>query len=505
QTDVAGNVGAASTAFLFTLDTIAPALVTLSDVVPNVRSTSVTSIDVTFSEAISLTSLTFADLILSRDGSANLINAGSGVAIAQDGIDPTLYRITLPAPLTSTSGGYSLKVVGAAIADLAGNASSGNVVATWTMNATSTAAPGTPSLLSPIGVINDVTPTFSWTATSLAARYDLWVNNLSTGASQVIRQTSLVSTTFTPSANLAYGSYRVWVRALNGSDVASSWSTSADFRIGAPTVTAPTGTTGSATPAITWTAVDAAAKYDLWVDSLTTGASQVIRQTNISGGSPTFTPTNPLAVGAYRVWVRAIDATGASTAWSVASDFSVGIPSITGPIGTASSTPTISWTNTGATNYDLWVDNLTTGASQVIRQTISGTNSFTASTLPSGTYRAWVRAFDAQNVATPWSAASDFRIGIPTVTAPIGSISTTFPTFTWSTIAGTSRYDLWVDNLTTGSSQAIRQTNLTTSSFTPATPLAAGSTYRVWVRAFNAQNVASQWSPFADFMISNVI
>ncbi|MFO0864200.1 MAG: hypothetical protein U0744_06015 [Gemmataceae bacterium] len=70
--------------------------------------------------------------------------------------------------------------------------------------------------------MNDVTPTFTWTATSLAARYDLWVDNLTTGASQVIRQTSLVATTFTPVANLPYGSYRVWVRAFNGSDVASS-------------------------------------------------------------------------------------------------------------------------------------------------------------------------------------------------------------------------------------------------------------------------------------------
>ncbi|MFO0864207.1 MAG: Ig-like domain-containing protein [Gemmataceae bacterium] len=242
QTDVAGNVGTASAAFTFTLDTIAPAMITISDIVPNVRSTSVTNVDVTFSESIALTTLTFADLILSRDGSVNLINAGSGVVITQDLGDPTIYHVALPAALTSTSGGYSLKVVGAGIADAAGNASSGNLVATWTMSAASTAAPGTPTILTPIGVLNDVTPTFTWTATSLAARYDLWVDNLTTGASQVIRQTSLVATTFTPVANLPYGSYRVWVRAFNGSDVASSWSTSADFRIGAPTITAPIGT-----------------------------------------------------------------------------------------------------------------------------------------------------------------------------------------------------------------------------------------------------------------------
>ncbi|MFO0864199.1 MAG: hypothetical protein U0744_06010 [Gemmataceae bacterium] len=284
-------------------------------------------------------------------------------------------------------------------------------------------------------------------------------------------------------------------------------STSADFRIGAPTITAPIGTEPTNPPTIAWTAVDAAANYDLWVDNVTTEASQVIRQTSIPGGTTTFTPPNPLATGTYQVWVRAIDATGASTAWSVASFFSVGVPTITGPIGTATSaTPTITWTNTGAVRYDLWVDNLTTGASQVIRQTTLATNSFTVlAALPSGNYRAWVRGFDALNVATPWSQASDFRIGIPTVTAPIGTIYSTLPTINWDAVAGAVRYDLWVDNLTTGASQVIRQTNVATNSYTAVVPLAAGSTYRVWVRSFDALNVASAWSPFADFIISSVL
>ncbi|MFO0864201.1 MAG: hypothetical protein U0744_06020 [Gemmataceae bacterium] len=55
-----------------------------------------TNVDVTFSESIALTTLTFADLILSRDGSVNLINAGSGVVITQDLGDPTIYHVAAP-------------------------------------------------------------------------------------------------------------------------------------------------------------------------------------------------------------------------------------------------------------------------------------------------------------------------------------------------------------------------------------------------------------------------
>src|SRR5205085_2710370 len=46
----------------------------------------------------------------------------------------------------------------------------------------------------------------------------------------------------------------------------------------APALFAPAGTTTNTQPTISWTAQDGAATYDLWVDNLSTGTSQVIRQ-----------------------------------------------------------------------------------------------------------------------------------------------------------------------------------------------------------------------------------
>jgi uncharacterized delta-60 repeat protein len=503
QTDSNSNTSVASNPFVFALDTSDPQVASLSSVAPNPRNVSLTSLEVLFSESIDLATFNYADLVLQRDGGSNLIGAGSGVSIAATA-NPNLYRIQLPSALTAASGNYVLKVNAAGITDLADNAATNDVQSSWAMHANGVL--GVPVFASPLGAVNDATPTISWSAVTYAGKYDLWIDNLTTGASQVVRQQNLAGTSFTPSANLAFGSYRMWIRAFNGAGTPGSWSAGVDFRIAAPTLTGLVGTASFGMPTITWSAIDGAARYDLWVDNVSTGVAQVMRRTNLTATQAT--PSSPLAAGLYRVWVRALDAAGNSTAWSAASDFTVGIPTITGPVGTASSsTPTIVWTGLpNVSLYDLWVDNLTTGASPVIRHQTLATHSYDVTTpLSAGQYRVWVRAFDFSGAASPWSKSHDFVVGIPTVTAPIGIVQTTTPAFTWMAVPNAARYDLWVDNITTGQSQVIRQTNVTTASFTPSSPLTASSTYCVWVRAFDAQNRASAWSAFADFSIGAVI
>jgi hypothetical protein len=87
----------------------------------------------------------------------------------------------------------------------------------------------------------------------------------------------------------------------------------------------------------------------------------------------------------------------------------------------------------------------------------------------------------------------------PTVTGPTSATTATPPTFTWTASAGATRYDLWVDNLTTGVSQVVRQPNVLTNSYTNPTALPAGN-YRVWVQAYNG-NQASAWSAPMDFTV----
>src|SRR5262249_17649322 len=153
-------------------------------------------------------------------------------------------------------------------------------------------------------------------------------------------------------------------------------------------------------------------------DNVTTGQGQVVRQTV---AATSLTPPNPIPRGQYMVWMRAANSAGSFGSWSSGYSFFIdttapAIPTFTGPTSpTAVLTATLAWSSsTGATRYDLWVDNVSTGQTQLIRQQNLATNSFTpANSLPVGSYTAWVEAFDATNQTRGWSAGYSFTITVP--------------------------------------------------------------------------------------------
>jgi PKD repeat protein len=371
------------------------------------------------------------------------------------------------------------------------------------------APPAVPTLTSPVGSIANLTPTFSWSASTGASRYDLWVSNLSTGQTQFIRQQNLTTTSFTPANPLPQGSYQTWVRAFNNAVDPSSWSAGVSFTINtAPTMTSPTGSTPNTTPAFTWTTSPGATRYDLWVNNLTTGQNQIVRQQNLT--TTFFTAATPLPVGSYIAWVAAFKGT-TSLGWSAGLNFTIlapAAPTLTGPAATTTdTTPTFTWTaSPGASQYDVWAQNQTTGQSQVVRQTVSGTSYTPSSPIPRGQYTVWVRAANNAGAFGAWSAGYNFLLdttapAIPTITGPTSPSASLSPVIMWSASAGTARYDLWVDNQTTGKTQLIRQQTLTTNSYTPATALTPGS-YAAWVEAFDNTNQTRGWSPTFHFTVT---
>lgn len=383
--------------------------------------------------------------------------------------------------------------------------------------------PAKPSITSPTGTIANATPTFSWNAVANAVRYDLWVDNRMTGQSEVIRQQNLTTNSFTPAAPLPNGDYRVWVRAFNPAGEAGNWSNIGDFSIliveprpVAPTLFGPAGNTFETQPTLAWQAIPNAVRYDLWVNNDTTGQTQVIRQPNLT--TTTFTPTSELPRGTYTFWVRGINIDGLPGNWSNPLTFNVTIdfpvpatPTILSPVdgSTTSTHPSFTWELIpGAVSYDLWVDNTMTGEEQFIRLPNLTENHFHPTTpVPAGTYSVWVRAMNEEGEFSPWSVPTNFTVGTvaplpgrPVVSAPVGLINDSTPTFRWQSTDADS-YELWVANRTAGISEFIRVFDLTTTSFTPSTPLPAGE-YIVWVRAFNSQGGASSWSLARFFQVS---
>lgn len=379
--------------------------------------------------------------------------------------------------------------------------------------------PARPTLTAPSGTVM-ARPELRWDAVSGATTYDLWVDNRSTGEEQVIREQNLTTTTFTSAADFPAGTYRAWVRAGNTAGF-GEWSRLLDFTVAAsvqiparPTLAAPAGTVTSR-PDFRWDTVADATVYDLWVDNRTNGEEQVIREQSLT--TTTFTPSTALPAGNYRAWVRAGNSAGFGE-WSSLLDFNVdeGIqvparPNFFEPYRTLTSArPRFGWQDFLGREImasDLWVDNLTTGEEQVIREQNIATTTFTPATdLPPGMYRAWVRAANSAGFSS-WSVPVDFTIdrnipvlARPTLTAPTGTVGSR-PEFHWNEVtgAGITTYVLRVDNLTTGESHVINRHNIATTMFTALADLPAG-TYRAQVSA-SSSNSDSAWSQPIDFTV----
>ncbi|NMQ18949.1 hypothetical protein E4P82_06835 [Candidatus Competibacter phosphatis] len=197
---------------------------------------------------------------------------------------------------------------------------------------------GTPILISPSGMISDTTPTYTWTGSSAATWYRLYVQ----GPSGVVidhwytaAETNCSSDTscvVTPTTTLASGNHRWWVQAW-GSGVYSNWSSYKDFTVSGggggvstPILISPSGTISDTTPTYLWTGSSGATWYRLYVQ----GPSGVVidhwytaAETNCSSDtSCAVTPTTTLASGNHRWWVQAWGS-GIYSAWSSAMDFSV--------------------------------------------------------------------------------------------------------------------------------------------------------------------------------------
>jgi hypothetical protein len=95
------------------------------------RSTALTATGARFSSPVNLATFTWEDLLLTRDGGANLIASGAGISIVGTG-DPLLYTINLPGGLSADPGNYVLTILGSGIQSTTGLTVSNNGTITWT-------------------------------------------------------------------------------------------------------------------------------------------------------------------------------------------------------------------------------------------------------------------------------------------------------------------------------------------------------------------------------------
>ncbi|MEQ9409256.1 MAG: GEVED domain-containing protein [Fuerstiella sp.] len=350
----------------------------------------------------------------------------------------------------------------------------------------------------------DSLPLFTWSPVAGAVRYELEVNNLSTGQNQVILQSQLTTSSFRPPAALPAGTYSWRYRAHDGSGFLA-WSPSATLFIfatsGTPPITDPVAGSIDSLPTIAWSPVAGATRYELWVNA--TGQDRVIHQTGLTGTS--FTPSSGLAADTYTAWVRAYSGAAAISAWSPAFTFVLGTSTtsvLTDPIATSSNTlPTFGWLPTTSQSYTLRIDNLSTATTDVlVADQLTGTSFTPSVSLPSGSYSATIQA-----VGTAESAAVRFQIepvsGQAEFTRPSGNSDNPLPVFAWTEVSGATRYEIWVDDVSRGISRILHSSSVFETSYAAPQPLSPGL-YRAWVRAFGSSGSIGTWSTALDYRVT---
>lgn len=273
-----------------------------------------------------------------------------------------------------------------------------------------------------------------------------------------------------------------------------------------PTLITPTGTLSTLFPKFEWTAGSNAASYQLEVANLTTGVAIYYTQTVTT---TSHTAVTPFAQGNFQARVRTVAGNNANSPWSNVVQFTVDIPDpqkpkVTrpqGPIG--DSFPVFEWgKNTNDASYSVWVNRIVGNSStRVVYATGLALNTYTHfSPLPDGDYVVWVRAFNVLGEFSNWSDPVSFKITAPiptkpVITAPTATTNEIRPRFVWSSVEGVARYDLQIDNLSTQTTQFIREQNLTRTQafYDPTKDLTQGN-YVAMVRAINGNGVAGPWS-----------
>ncbi|MCY2986427.1 MAG: FG-GAP-like repeat-containing protein [Planctomycetota bacterium] len=130
--DLGGNAGTNSLSTSWAKGTVAPVVVSVGPVSPDVRNQSVSAIDVEFSTAIDDTSFGPEDLTLTRNGGGNLVDQNITITPLSD----QEFRIGGLDSLTAAEGAYVLRITAAGIRDTGGRSGIGSNEARWTMDTT---------------------------------------------------------------------------------------------------------------------------------------------------------------------------------------------------------------------------------------------------------------------------------------------------------------------------------------------------------------------------------
>jgi hypothetical protein len=227
------------------------------------------------------------------------------------------------------------------------------------------------------------------------------------------------------------------------------------------TLLEPSGQAVTNTPTYQWVPSAGATWYQLWVNDSNGNAVNrwyTAEQVGAASGTAAVTPGDLLSSGNARWWVRAWSSEFGFCPWYGPLSFQVGgdcgVPSPLAPFGSVvPGAVEFSWQPVdGATWYQLWVS----GPSGIVvnrwyTAAAVGAGSGVARVVPEaifsgGGFNWWVRSWSSGTGNCPWSAATEFSVGLPVAPeqlSPLGGVVFgPLPTFRWQPVANATWYQL---------------------------------------------------------------
>lgn len=295
------------------------------------------------------------------------------------------------------------------------------------------------------------------------------------------------------SARNMQGTAEITVEASNSAGSATeTFHLEIQFADGVPTLTSPDGTISNPRQKFDWTSVANAARYEIEITPADDVLNPLVQQ---SVTATHWQPDFDLPLGDYVVRVRSFDASNQPGNWSGVQDISVATPvSIDAiPSRLTERRPTITWKAVaGAANYEVWLNNVTTGEARVIHQTgITGNSLQIATDLDGGLHQLWIRAFDSNQNPASWSVVTSFNV----IPAALNSGLSTFdrkPELRWTGLTGFSSYEIFIRS----KAGDLVETGISDMSWTPPNDLSDGP-QRWWIRGVAANGRKGAWSDAA--------
>ena len=360
-------------------------------------------------------------------------------------------------------------------------------------------ASGTPSLFAVLPAVPQTAPvviagngqlTVSWQLVEGASVYEVWMGTSgnSDTAEKYGSDISGASTVITGLTNGAV--YYIWLKAKN-SVGASGFSPAVN---GMPQVYAvtpqppavPAVSVGNEQLTVSWTAVQGATAYEIWLAAEDNSASAIKHGADISNSI--YGIISSLNNGtAYYIWVKAKNSYGTSGFSPVVNGIPIADAAAPSLIADNAQI-TVNWAAIdGADQYQVFYGtgiNPLQEAAQVIDAPV--TSATIAGLVNGTTYNVWVRGKNSTGTGAMSSPASGKPIdGMGTVTLSAGNEHLSL---SWSPAAGADEYEVYcsaADSIPESPAQTVSATTAAISG------LVNGATYYVWVKAKNANGTGS--------------